>query len=134
MAFLQRVHGVTHCDKVHSCDNHKDLNLKPLFKSRDPRSVGYCTKEASNTQVSWLRSQKFWCVTENRQLLSLSSVDPVVSTNAGHHLDSRNFPHTLGYIYHKYQVCNLPYNWLHAHAPFLALLIENFQVVASLDF
>jgi len=74
MAFLQKVHGVTHCDKVHSCDCHKDLNLKPLFKSRDPSRVGYCTctKEASNTQVSWLRSQKFWYVTENRQLLLLS--------------------------------------------------------------
>jgi len=51
MAFLQRVHGVTHCDKVHSCDCHKDLNLKPLRKSRDPSRVGYCTKETSNTQT-----------------------------------------------------------------------------------
>jgi len=71
-------------------------------------------------------SQKFWYVTENCQLLLLSSVNPVVWTNAGQHLDSRNFPHTLGYVYHKYQVCNLPYNSLHAHALFLALLIGSF--------
>jgi len=96
MAFLQRVHGVTHCDKVYSCDSHKDLNLNPLFKSRDPSRVGYCTKEASNTQVSWLRSQKFWCVTDNRQLLLLSSVDPVVWTNVGHRLDSRTVVLKLG--------------------------------------
>jgi len=99
MAFLQRVHGVTHCDKVHSCDSHKDLNLKPLFKSRDPSRVGYCTKEASNTQISWLRSQKFRCVTENCQLLLLSSVDPVVWTNAGQHLDSRTVVLKLGGVW-----------------------------------
>jgi len=31
---LQRVYGVTHCEKVHSYDSHKDLNLKPRFKQQ----------------------------------------------------------------------------------------------------